>query len=422
MKKFIFLSIFILLLNYSFSQCIISQLNVNIGACSPSTNDYSVTGTVKFSNEPSTGQLIVKDIYSGAFQSFNFPFASPTNFSITGLNSNMQNSTIKAYFTADTSCNLSLNYTAPISCGCNSYAGTFSTSINGQGTNLNVLCDGDELNVVSNNDFILPVAISPGVGFLVYTCAPNSLNNDPFGDACMFTIYSSQNNFTELNQGGAAGGTLNAIISGGGTVTNNTLWFVPITFTDNVNYSFDPNCVDLGEGIEVTYLNPLQISEVVDGPGGTVTVTITGGYTEFFSGNYTITNNGSGNLSSTTVGNSGGSFVISNLNSLDNYNYDVIDDNGCAINGSGTMPNLTGIREEDYSFSVFPNPAHNYLQIETKQKIISITLFDISGREVGSNLRLQNNSVDISFLPLGSYFVQLNFESHPSNSYLFIKN
>ncbi len=132
----------------TYSQCLITQLDIFISACSSSTNDYTVTGDVDFINAPATGQLIVIDVFSGAFETFNAPFTGPLLFTIPGLNSNGQLSTIEAYFTADTACDLAINYNAPPSCGCSSFAGTVSGNIIGNAINSYILCDGDEINVL----------------------------------------------------------------------------------------------------------------------------------------------------------------------------------------------------------------------------------------------------------------------------------
>ena len=60
----------------TFGQCLITQLDIFISACNSSTNDYTVTGDVDFINAPATGQLIIIDVFSGAFETFYS--ASPT--------------------------------------------------------------------------------------------------------------------------------------------------------------------------------------------------------------------------------------------------------------------------------------------------------------------------------------------------------
>ncbi|MDX1652568.1 MAG: PKD domain-containing protein [Brumimicrobium sp.] len=98
------------------SCCFMNNFTVNVSACDPATNTYSVSGIVEFTQPPSTGQLIVEDC-NGNQQTFNPPFNSPTNYNITGLNANGAPCDLTAYFTADNTCTMNLNYTAP-SCPC----------------------------------------------------------------------------------------------------------------------------------------------------------------------------------------------------------------------------------------------------------------------------------------------------------------
>lgn len=91
------------------SQCTIN-LSTTVGGCA---NDlYDVTGTVAFTNPPTTGQLIVEDC-NGNQQTFSAPFTSPQNFNLTDLDANGDACSITAYFTDDATCTAVSNYTAP---------------------------------------------------------------------------------------------------------------------------------------------------------------------------------------------------------------------------------------------------------------------------------------------------------------------
>src|SRR5690606_38282121 len=97
--------------------CTINNLTANVGACNPITNMYSTTGQVTFTSPPPTGQLIIEDC-NGVQQVFNPPFNSPTNYTLIGQNANGAACDVTAFFTADPTCTMTVNYTAPI-CICN---------------------------------------------------------------------------------------------------------------------------------------------------------------------------------------------------------------------------------------------------------------------------------------------------------------
>jgi len=55
---------------------------------------------------------------------------------------------------------------------------------------------------------------------------------------------------------------------------------------------------------------------------------------------------------------------------------------------------------------IFPNPTNNYLYLESKSKINSVQIFDVSGRELA--VQLQENKIDVSFLKNGVYFIAIH--------------
>ena len=91
--------------------CSISSPGVNVGACQ-SNGTYDVSGTINFNNPPSTGMLIVTTTCGGS-QTFNAPFTSPVNYSMTGLPANGASCNLRAYFSDDATCELIQPFTAP---------------------------------------------------------------------------------------------------------------------------------------------------------------------------------------------------------------------------------------------------------------------------------------------------------------------
>ncbi|MDI3479443.1 MAG: large repetitive protein, partial [Rikenellaceae bacterium] len=115
--------------------CNMSSITATPTACNPSTNFYSISGTITFTDPPTSGQLIVTD-NSGATQTFNPPFISPINYEINNINSDGATHTVTAQFTSSPSCTNYILYNAPPACNmCNADAGPDKT-VCGMTTNL----------------------------------------------------------------------------------------------------------------------------------------------------------------------------------------------------------------------------------------------------------------------------------------------
>lgn len=121
--------------------CSITALSATPSACDPLTNNYSVTGSITFVNPPSSGTLSVSSSCGGTVQVLNAPFVSSLAYALNGLTSNGAACVITAVFSADPTCTLTQNYTAPASCStCPVTAG-----------NNGPLCEGQTLNLTASN-------------------------------------------------------------------------------------------------------------------------------------------------------------------------------------------------------------------------------------------------------------------------------
>ena len=89
------------------------------GACNPPTNDFTLTGSYYFVGEPTTGTFNVINSCGGS-QTFNAPFTSPINFSISGVPANGAGCTVTGSFSAIPTCMYAVIYTAPAACGATS--------------------------------------------------------------------------------------------------------------------------------------------------------------------------------------------------------------------------------------------------------------------------------------------------------------
>ena len=228
--------------SFSYAQCSITNFTASWGSCDPSTNLFELSGTVTFVNQPTTGYLTITDCIGNADTLYP-PFTSPSSFYLQLNSTGTQNCTITAVFTADTNCIGTLNnLDYPGTCFCNADVGTFNTNISGQSTTNYTLCYGDVIEITSNGDMIPPYeALSPpisdwypsaeyrpGIGFAIYSCPPTiSPQDDISSDPCLAGVFSL-NNFRDSNSLGEP------IIP----AMNNTVYIVPITFYDTVEFIY----------------------------------------------------------------------------------------------------------------------------------------------------------------------------------------
>lgn len=98
------------------AQCNFAGLTAVPGACNPGTNTYTLSGTITFSGAPSTGTLSVYNGCGGTAV-LTPPFMSPANYSIPGITADGASCMIAVAFSADGSCGMTQNYTAPAACG-----------------------------------------------------------------------------------------------------------------------------------------------------------------------------------------------------------------------------------------------------------------------------------------------------------------
>jgi len=342
--------------------CAFTNLIVNVGSCNPNST-YDISGTLTFNNPPGAGALTITNVCSGTDTIINAPFASPLNWTISGLPTGAGTCDVSAVFSADPACTISLGlaneYPIVIPCGCVANVGTFTTGIAGSGTTDYQLCFGDQFTMTSNGDNVDPAeelipvipapnGYNPGIGYLVYSCPPTiatvpsniAPNDNIANDPCFVGVVGFGNNFSDLNFLGAP--------SYAGPWINNTIYYVPITFYDTISdgTAIDPvilswtattlPCYSMGQPFAVQYLTQITSAEVTNCVDSSVTVTISGGLPETDGSLYT----GSNLLPVTasfvnTTATHNGTIVINGLQDGDLYSFDVVDTNGCPITITG---------------------------------------------------------------------------------------
>jgi len=96
--------------------CSITSVSASTTPCDPATLQYNVSGSVAYTNPPTTGTLTITNSCGGTPVVINPPFVSPAVYSFNGLTSNGANCSITAVFSANSTCTLTQTYTAPPAC------------------------------------------------------------------------------------------------------------------------------------------------------------------------------------------------------------------------------------------------------------------------------------------------------------------
>ena len=407
--KRLLLSLLVLSPTILFSQCFISFLSVNIGGCDPTDNLFDINGELQFTNPPASGQLIVEDC-NGNQAVYNAPFTSPLMYTIPDIPSDgTTNCSVNAYFTVDPSCSLATQpYNNPSNCQCNTSIGTFTTTTTGA-TNLldpYYLCFGDYIDITADGNFIstdfssqMPtITYDPGLWLLNFDCAPYvDPPNDITTDSCLVGIASTTN------------GVWNIINNVG---DGSTTWFRPITMYSMVDGQYavslngGPWCYDAGPSYQVTYLEEIVSSEILDIGAGTITVTVSGGMPAHNGSSFTISNvvPATAVLSQSTVMNDS-TFVISNLQSGQLYQYTITDSAGCSIVVGNPDPFVNTDELSMQAISVYPNPTTGLLNVRAPFTG-EFTVRDLAGRLIVEG-RL-NQPLDLRGNGSGIYLIHCN--------------
>ncbi|MBS1744365.1 MAG: proprotein convertase P-domain-containing protein, partial [Bacteroidetes bacterium] len=329
-----------------------NTLTATPGSCT--VGQYTLSGTLTTGCLPVSGTLTISSSCGGSVV-FNAPFTSPLSWTLPPSNGNGGSCTVTAVYSAAGAPIITpFTFTEPSCCGTD--AGTITTTqVNGtqttlpNGTTQVVLCPNGTVNLVSNNNYSLPTSgcagCVPGLMYGIYA-TPGPTVPDPDLDPNWTGYYWTGEDFTTANSGGYntnSSGACSPLLTlppiagyASPSSPNNTLIFVPITAdaTDLPNHDAnDDGCFDIGSPIAITFLNPISY-QTTPNCSGSVDITITGGYPQFFPALYTVTNTGAGSLSSTTA-TSGGTVTVSGLTPGQTYSISVNDGNGCSSTYSG---------------------------------------------------------------------------------------
>ncbi|MBV6484666.1 MAG: hypothetical protein KFKLKKLM_01176 [Flavobacteriales bacterium] len=385
----------------SFTPCSTVNFTSNTSSCNPATNLFELTGTIEYNDPPSSGYLTITDCNGNSDTLFP-PFISPSVFSIQLNSTGIQNCSLTAAFSADSTC-LSVIYSDyPDTCLCIADVGTFTSTITGLSTTNHILCYGDIIEISSDGNMIpsyealnppittidTSYAYRPGIGYLVYSCLPTILpQNDYNADTCFsgITIFG---NLTDTNNLGEP--------NWGFPTINNTVYFVPITFYDTLSEVFSYtnnglNCYFMGNPISVQYLSAIVASNAQENNiDSTFSVTINGGLPEIDSSLYTADNLLPASAYFINTNKQIGTDIkVGGLLNNDMYSFRVSDNNGSELIISGGpyvgLPVGTSEMIDNYDFTVYPNPIKDEFTVEftnTKQNNLTIEIYSVLGKKV----------------------------------------
>jgi gliding motility-associated-like protein len=430
-------------LNYTAPTCIppgcfINLLTGNTSACQPGSV-YTQTGTFQFTNAPATGTAVVTvNNGTGTFtQTFNAPFNNSTiyNYSIGSIPANSAASTVSVDFSAAPACTFSLNYAAPAACNCPADIGTFTTSQNGvvQGPGTVELCFGDVLDIVPAGGFVPPneafappgPAYNPGIGWMIYSCPPTvgvtptagvNVSTDPcFEGILSYTNLNEVNDMFWINSYPP------------GTFTNNTVYFVPLTFysMSSNTYSYvntTVDCYEMGAPVAVQYIPQFTSTNTQNCATQQVTASFVGGLPAVNGSSYSVV---AGSLSpasavfvNTTAG-LGGTIVLGNVQVGAAYSFNVSDGNGCTVTVSGTMPGSPPVN------LTYPNTAYCTNAVNPTPTIAPVVAGTFSASPAGLSINTVTGVVNLASSTPGTYtitFQQTGGFCPPNDTYVLTVN
>ena len=117
--------------------CNITNITGVPGPCQLATNSYDVAGTMNTTAPPSSGTLTISSSCGGTPLTFNAPFSTVLNYTLTNIPTTNGTCTITAVYSADPTCTRTVTVTSPPSCStCNITASNTGPYCEGQSISL----------------------------------------------------------------------------------------------------------------------------------------------------------------------------------------------------------------------------------------------------------------------------------------------
>jgi hypothetical protein len=287
----------------------------------------------------------------------------------------------------------------------------------GSGPIFNWTINGNSIG--SSSNITSPVITGPTTVEVTLTSNDNCANGATASGTFSVNVYELPlitTSSTPSNCDGAATGSVTAVVTGGSPALSFSWNTTPPANTASVNnlaggtyivtVTYGNACTATSTATVsssgITLSNSTVLAQTSDDtPNGIISIGVTGGQAPY---SY---------LWNTTP--------ISTLNSVEGlaagtYTCIVTDNSGCSVTFSFEVPYTVGINKiENESFELYPNPTNGVLFIKTKKsskETTTINLIDLSGKILLSETNvIQSNftyQINISDLPRGAYFLQLN--------------
>lgn len=112
------------------------------------------------------------------------------------------------------------------------------------------------------------------------------------------------------------------------------------------------------------------------------------------------------------------------IKSFDNFWQEEILNYGQALDFTINIVSSASVKPLDLAnLRIYPNPVKEILNIDYKEDISKLTVYDLSGRLIKTyNKNQSNNSIDVSELKSGTYLLNIETQSKNVSTVKFIKN
>ncbi len=88
-----------------------------------------------------------------------------------------------------------------------------------------------------------------------------------------------------------------------------------------------------------------------------------------------------------------------------------IDPQNYIVNKVGSITSVSNVQPISI-ISLYPNPTNDKLYIQSNRAIDHACIYDVLGNPMPTNINSECSCIDVSSLPLGVYFLKINYETH----------
>ena len=376
----------------------------------PSSNNIVVNNLTPTMNNDNNIGVVSNNITLGASSNYNNHFVDAFNFDVHLIGSS---SAIDAG-TPNNAPNVDIEGTTrpqgnTIDVGAYEYSNC-NISFNLQSSSTNI-CTGDSVLISSNSNY--PLQWSPNITENVYfqptqtqTYVATANNGNCFhSDSVTIFVnplpnFNLQSSSTNICTGDSVliSSNSNYPLQWSPNITEN-VYFQPTQTQTYVATANNGNCSHT-DSITI-FVNPLPSVQITD-LGGSLVANYNNGTIQWFYNNAPIPNATTDTLYYTLVGD----FYVT-----------IIDNNGCENTSNTITIQTIGIKQNDLkTIKIYPNPARNFVRIETDEKIKKVNIIGVEG---GNKMTFYKKNIDLTTLNIGFYIIEVILEN--SNKHYYLK-